>query len=396
MHETMMTIENYKIALNNKKRLEYVASLYKLGIVNGEIFKYIINYKYKQKIEGIENDELKELYYIFGEIDNYLSLNNINANDNILNKLKEINKIILSLYSSYFSKDIKNPITADKIISSNDVVKLFPYCKEGEEDPFTTDPISGLDYNERKNVVNIILYDDISFKGKKKKVYYYCFDTIETYNYILGCIKNKINIKNLHTQNLFTDDELDEICDKIKKLTTKPIYHSHIDIKNAIAKQNKTYIYKNYLLELSFEEEKDYRNLKEYGGNCIIGNYNIYINLNFGGVILRVINTYDKATPPLLNKNNSFVLSLPIFYNSKKEVSQKDVYVKKFIIQTMQTSLIQGKYIEKSFFPYNNGRNGKEWNKIVNLPPFNYKLDDNAIDVYKNFKNYIETEKVFV
>lgn len=387
IHETMMTIENYKIALNNKKRLEYVASLYKLGIVNGEIFKYINNYKYKQKIEGIENDELKELYYIFGEIDYYLTLNNINANDNILNKLKEINKIILSLYSSYFSKDIKNPIlTADKIISSNDVVKLFPYCKEGEVDPFTTDLISGLDYNERKNVVNIILYDDISYEGKKKKVYYYCFDTITTYNYILGCIEHNINIKNLHTHRLFTDDELDEICDKMKYFTTRPIYHSHIDIKNAIAKQKGTYVYKDYL-ELSFEAEKDYSNLKEYEKNSIIGNYKIYINLNFGGVILRVINTYDKATSPLLNKNNSFVLSLPIF------VGQKDVYVIKFIILTMQNSLRRGKYIKKGFFPYNDRRTGNLWDKIVHLPPFNYKLDDNAINVYIHFKKYIEDEK---
>jgi hypothetical protein len=187
-----------------------------------------------------------------------------------------------------------------------------------------------------------------------------------------------------------TDEQLDEICDKIKYFTTQPTFNSHIEIKDEIAKKKGNYIYKNYL-ELSFETKKDYEYLKEYG-ESIIGNYNIYINLNFGGVILRVINTYDKATSPLLNKNNSFVLSLPIFYAQKKE-SQKDVYVLKFIIQTLRTSLRNGKYIKKRVFPYNNGRTGNLWDKIVDLPPFIFDIKEDAKNVYDKFINYREAEK---
>jgi len=59
----------------------------------------------------------------------------------------------------------------------------------------------------------------------------------------------------------------------------------------------------------------------------------------------------------------------------------------------MQNSLRRGKYIKKGFFPYNDRRTGNLWDKIVHLPPFNYKLDDNAINVYIHFKKYIEDEK---
>lgn len=201
------------------------------------------------------------------------------------------------------------------------------------------------------------------------------------------CIKNNRALKNLRTDTLFTDDDLDEICYKIKKFTDEPTYNSHVDIKEAIAKQKGFYIDKIYL-ELSLDAEKNYENLRKYGEESIIGKYNIYINLNLGGIILRIINTSDDATPSLLNKKNSFVLSLPIF---KKNT--RDANVIKFILHTMQTSLRNGKYIVKRSFPYSNGRVRNLWDKIVHLPPFDFNLDNDANDVYDNFKTYREDEK---
>jgi hypothetical protein len=46
----------------------------------------------------------------------------------------------------------------------------------------------------------------------------------------------------------------------------------------------------------------------------------------------------------------------------------------------------KGKYIEKSVFPYNNGRTENLWNKIVDLPPFKFDIKEDAIAVYKRFK----------
>jgi hypothetical protein len=50
----------------------------------------------------------------------------------------------------------------------------------------------------------------------------------------LNCIQNINKIKNPFFIDInFTDDELDEICNKIKFLTDKPTYNSHVDIKVA-------------------------------------------------------------------------------------------------------------------------------------------------------------------
>ena len=60
----------------------------------------------------------------------------------------------------------------------------------------------------------------------------------------------------------------------------------------------------------------------------------------------------------------------------------------------MQNSLRNGKYTERSvYFPYRNSRVGNLWDKIVDLPPFDFNLDDDANITYNNFQRYIENEK---
>ena len=134
------------------------------------------------------------------------------------------------------SKSSSSKSSSKSSSSSNkqDVVKLNPYCNKDAQDPITQDSIHELGDKDRKYVVSIFTYD-----VKKKKAHYYCFDTIEIYNYILECIKNikEEGLINLNTNTKLTDDDLDEICNKIKFLTNKPTYNSHVDIKEAINKR---------------------------------------------------------------------------------------------------------------------------------------------------------------
>jgi hypothetical protein len=383
MHESMITIENYKIALNNKKRLDYIVSLFDKFKVRD----------YEVSLKQIELND-KELKYIYDVVYNYFKEKKITKIKIILSKLIEINHIILKLYSSYFTKDIqviqvekgkeyKLIKEEDKIDDKDkfkDSVNLFPYCKKDEIDPYSLVDISNeLDDKGRKYVVNIISYDG-------KKVYYHCFDTISVYDYILICINTKTPFINLYRPaTSFTDDDLDEICDKIFYFTKKPIFRSHIDINEAIAKRNGHYSYKNYL-ELSVVRD-DYERPKLERNKIIIGEYKIYLNLNFGGVILRVINekikTSEKAIPPLLlNVDNSLVQSIPIFEDPRIQELQKQ-----FFEEEMNKIFEIKMNTKKNAFPYNEGRVGNNSNKIVDLEAFKFDTTTNIHISFIKYKN---------
>jgi hypothetical protein len=265
MYEPMITLENYKIALHNKKTLEYVASLYKAGfvtgIINDELYDKDGFVHYKNMLKSITDQILsphnkEDIIEIYSKIINKIGINtkiekkNMDDN-NILNKLIAIYDIILSLYARFFNKQIdpskfikKNSQgsrksgsqgsrkSGSKSSSKEEVIKLNPYCEKDVVDPITQDPIHELGEKDRKYVVSIL-----SYNKDAKKVNYYCFDTIEIYNYILNCIQNIKKIKNPFFTNInFTDDDLDEICNKIKFLTDftqQPTYNSHVDIKEA-------------------------------------------------------------------------------------------------------------------------------------------------------------------
>jgi len=49
--------------------------------------------------------------------------------------------------------------------------------------------------------------------------------------------------------------------------------------------------------------------------------------------------------------------------------------------------------LKKRVFPYNNGRTGNLWNKIVDLPPFKFDIKEDAKNVYDKFINYGKAEK---
>jgi hypothetical protein len=104
MYEPIITIENYNIALNNKKILEYVALFYKLNFVNGVIYDDIITY-YNDISEKIDKGKYKktykmlDCYYIYVQIIRTFTKdeddNDIKTNEYIFKKLIDIYMILL-------------------------------------------------------------------------------------------------------------------------------------------------------------------------------------------------------------------------------------------------------------------------------------------------------------
>jgi hypothetical protein len=237
MQESMITLENYKIALHNQKTLKYVNYIYHMKFVNGNIYNDIENYYNQISSQILPVHNVEEIKFIYRNI----FFNIYQTNQYIFNSYIAAYDTILSLYARFFNKYIDPSVLIKKDVvklsksssSKKDVVKLNSYCEKDVIDPISQDPIHELGEKDRKYVVTIL-----SYNKNTKKVNYYCFDTIEIYNYILNCIQNIKKIKNPFLTDInFTDDELDEICNKIKFLTNKPTYNSHVDIKEAIKKR---------------------------------------------------------------------------------------------------------------------------------------------------------------
>jgi hypothetical protein len=222
--------------------------------------------------------------------------------------------------------------------------------------------------------------------------------------------------KNPFTNVPFTDDELDEICNKIKFLTKEPTYNSHIDIKEAIIQRYMKVVRRllntGYLKEpnnLTHFESEDWKNTRDFLQNykkkydnsylllvvdqlkyfedkdiksTIKGEYRAYIAVNFGNLsYLHIINPLvadnSKETPYLKDKNNSFLLRLPMF----KEKGN-DAVVLEFLTK-MKKAIENGNYISNDIFPY------REGNKpIIKLEPFAFTRHDDVDELYKIFIEY--------
>ena len=420
MHKSKINIKNYNIALNNKKALDYVALFYKLDFVKDLIYNDILNY-YNVFPEEIRKGKhkktynIEEVYYIYRQIIDALSAKNINDNDRIFKKFIKIYDIILSLYNSYFTKNIDPSIpisigrsSSGSSSSKKDDVKIEPYaqyCPKDAEDPITLKRIRKFNTYKRKYVVNILSYN----KNAQKKVIYYCFDTIKIYNYILSLINEGKYPKNPNTNMKFIDEEIDEICNKIKYFTKQPTYNSHIDIKYVLDKKRDeriaAYINIKNDLVLSIGKGIKYdEGSEKYRTNSIIGEYNIYISINLEDILLPIINTIPHMSklgwiaklkknmlrrkefddfPEIINYDNSFILRLPIF----KEQVKADIVLN--ALAEIGTQLKEGTIINDTEFPYRkDNKDGERWNEIMVLPPFNFDIDEDADVVLERFKEY--------
>jgi hypothetical protein len=438
MREDDITLENYRTALHNKKTLEYVNYIYllKFADISG-ISKKIENYYTYLKTALLPEHNIDEIKHIYKKIKTYMSSI---REELVCQELIHIyNKYILCLYARYFnqfidpSKEIVD--IYDNETSSGSKIKLNPYCPTDIKDFLTQEKISDFRDTKRKYVTNMIVYN-----SKIKKVFYYCFDTVNLYNYILYYISVKdrteknilkeileesevIIPKNPFTILPFTDEELDEICNKVKKLTEMRTYNSHIDIKEAIIQRYMNDVRRlkiNYLSEpnnLTYDDSKRWRNTrdilqnykKKYDNSYLLlvrdqleyfednkitikGEYRVYIAINFGNLsYLHIINPLvtdiRKETPYLLEMNNSLLLRLPMF---KDEHKDKNDYVLEFL-DKIKKGIESGNYISNDIFPYRKGND-----PIIQLTQFEFNINENVNILYAKFMKYAsENSNIF-
>ena len=324
---------------------------------------------------------------------------------NVYNRLNKGDALLSIGNRKFKSEDIIRPPSVSllkysvnlKAFTSISNMKKHSTFKEKEEgyylnvdDPYTQEEFKGMEPKKRKYV------SDILYKNDNNKEFHYQFDTVNIYNYVLKCIENCDKPINFYTNTEFTDANLDEICDKIKHFTRYPTYNSSFDIR---ARLNNC-IYNNMLV-LDYEQVPfDYS--KE-----IIGQVNVYLHINLGGVLFKVINKiqpviqniitkYDNF-PNLTNALNSQVLTLPYF---NRNINGQDIYTlypsglhtyPEDVIYILNTMLSKGDLIGNKYFPYRKN-NIKEqiWKTIMKVPKFKFSLNDNAKETLEKLKTYQE------
>ena len=237
---------------------------------------------------------------------------------------------------------------------------------------------------KQKHVSDIVHYNDMG------KEFHFRFDTVSIYNYVLKCIENCEKPINTINKKELTNDNLDEICRKIRFFTKKPTFNSSMDIMALIDNCK----YENYL-SLDYTQS----HLQQRTQNPIIGYLYIHLNINLGGVLFRVINkiqqdpqvtTYDNF-PNQVNSMNSEVVTLPLFadyvYDIKDDNPTSPYPV--YILSDLQQKLPKGDIIGAKYFPYRkNNADGQRWKTILNLPKFNLNILDNVDDAFDKLKEY--------
>ena len=253
-----------------------------------------------------------------------------------------------------------------------------------DTDPNTQEDFDDMHPTKQKHVSDIVHYNDMG------KEFHFRFDTVSIYNYVLKCIENCEKPINTINKKELTNDNLDEICRKIRFFTKKPTFNSSMDIMALIDNCK----YENYL-SLDYTQS----HLQQRTQNPIIGYLYIHLNINLGGILFRVINkiqqdpqvtTYDNF-PNQVNSMNSEVVTLPLFadyvYDIKDDNPTSPYPV--YILSDLQQKLPKGDIIGAKYFPYRkNNADGQRWKTILNLPKFNLNILDNVDDAFDKLKEY--------
>ena len=197
---------------------------------------------------------------------------------------------------------------------------------------------------------------DIIYKNGTQE-YHYRFDTVSIYNYILKCIDVCEKPINFFNRSELTDDDLDEICKKIKHFTKKPTYNLSSEIRPLLVDCSR--YYDNCLEFEWWEDVKPEDKEKE-----IIGSINIYIAIKLGDIIFTII--------------EEDVLKLPIIFNSNNKYNKLSIDT----LQLLQDKLSEDVFISRRFFPYRKNK------PILNLPKFAFGLNDNADKTLERLKRY--------
>ena len=217
-------------------------------------------------------------------------------------------------------------------------------------DPYTQEEFSEMTPKKQKYT------SDIIYKNGTQE-YHYRFDTVSIYNYILKCIDVCEKPINFFNRSELTDDDLDEICKKIKHFTKKPTYNLSSEIRPLLVDCSRYY---DNCLEFEWWEDVKPED-KEKG---IIGSINIYIAIKLGDIIFTII--------------EEDVLKLPIIFNSNNKYNKLSIDT----LQLLQDKLSEDVFISRRFFPYRKNK------PILNLPKFAFGLNDNADKTLERLKRY--------
>ena len=262
-----------------------------------------------------------------------------------------------------------------KITKHNDDEIVY----NNEEDPNTQEDFDEMDEMKKKYTSDIVYYDE-----NNKKIHYR-FETITMYNYVLNCIENCKEPKNILVNIELTDENLDEICRKIKFFTNKPTLNSHMEIRALLANCKH-----DNLLAFSY----DVVNLPVYTTMPIIGRLYIYLVINLGGILFRVINKIDPDGsvpdnfPNQTDFDNSVVLVLPNLTDDTL-TELEETYHPVSILTELQQKLPKGDMLGVKYFPYRkNNNDGERWKKIVKLREFDLKFSDTKEKVFKKLTDY--------
>jgi hypothetical protein len=219
-----------------------------------------------------------------------------------------------------------------------------------DTDPYTQEEFSEMTPKKQKYT------SDIIYKNGTQE-YHYRFDTVSIYNYILKCIDVCEKPINFFNRSELTDDDLDEICKKIKHFTKKPTYNLSSEIRPLLVDCSR--YYDNCLEFEWWEDVKPEDKEKE-----IIGSINIYIAIKLGDIIFTII--------------EEEVLKLPIIFNSNNKYNKLSIDT----LQLLQDKLSEDVFISRRFFPYRKNK------PILNLPKFAFGLNDNADKTLERLKRY--------
>ena len=179
---------------------------------------------------------------------------------------------------------------------------------------------------------------------------------------------------------------------KLKHLKNK-LYQLYVELHELHNEERRlfnlqgNYEYNNYL-EFSFNSVVNYtEDSEEYKRNICIGTNYINITINLGGILLPIINhipdgkVFSNDTPYIL-KTYISLIKLPIF---KEEFRNKEILGELNKLKSTLGKL--GQYDKK--FPYrDSNKEDEHWKNIINLDPFEFRLDENSDIVYTRVINY--------
>ena len=252
-----------------------------------------------------------------------------------------------------------------------------------DTDPNTQEDFEDMHPNKQKYTCDIVHYDE------NNRVFHFRFDTVNLYNYILKCIEYCEKPINPITKAELNNENLNEICNKIKYFTKKPTYNTSLDIR-ALLDNCK---YDNLL---AFDYSIDH--LPQWTSNPIIGRLNIHLNISLGGILFRVINSYKLPPnvsipdnyPNQTDRINSTVITFPVFADYITDIYDEASYTYPvYILSDLQQKLPNGNMIGNRYFPYRkNNSNGQQWNEIITLPVFDLNILDDADKAFAKLKKY--------